>query len=543
MNNMRYQHIVLILILIPAILLACAQRPATGAPHTFTPLSAPPTAEPPTPAPPPTATAVPTPTAVPLPPTPVVDFDDLTPYKRAMLPQFQTDVDQVAARGASRYAIEVAIEPSSFSRRDGLKLTGVERIRYTNTKDVSLPEIYFRLYPNLPGYGGQMQVNTVIVNNRLTPATLAAQNSALRVPLLSPLPPGHSLDLSLFFTATVPTETAAGYNIFSYTNNTAALAGFYPAIAVFDQHGWDTAIPPTYGDATYLDTSLYQVKLTVPEPMVVVASGNLLRTQSNGDGTQTLSLVSGPMRDFYMALRPDFQVVSGKVGDVWVNSYFPPQLAGGGAQVLQFAVAALRVYSQRFGPYPYAEFDVVATPTNAGGVEYPGLVVAADRFYDNSNDFLRYIIAHETAHQWWYGLVGNNQITEPWLDEALTSYSAAIYWEDTAGQAAAQTMIENYFDGPYQQAKKYGHDQAVIGPVQDFSGPEYAAIVYGKGPLFFNALRHQLGDAAYFKVMQTYLARYKYGNVTAADFFKTVQSVSNQDIQPLAQEWLQNPHP
>jgi aminopeptidase N len=345
--------------------------------------------------------------------------------------------------------------------------------------------------------------------------------------------------ISLSYQADVRGQTRQGYNIFSTSENTIALAGFYPALAVYDQTGWNIEEPPIYGDATYLDTSFYQVKLTSPEPLVVVASGSLVNKTSNGDGSQTLALVSGPMRDFYIAARTDFKVISQTVEGTVVNSYYPPELAAGGKSALGYAADSLRVYNERFGRYPYAEFDVVATPTNAGGVEYPGVVVVSQWMYDDSGGFFEHATAHEVAHQWWYGLVGNDQVDTPWLDESLTNYSAVLYWEEIEGADSAKTIIKRLFLGPYEQVKNQGQDRAVIGRVADFSESEYGAIVYGKGPLFFEALRQEVGDETYFKIMQTYLAKYKYKIAQPDDLFNIIQQISGRDIKPLIETWLE----
>jgi len=116
-----------------------------------------------------------------------------------MRPEFKTDVDDVAERGASRYFIEIVADPNSFEGNQGVQLSGAERVRYTNTEAAPLSEIYFRLYPNLPGYGGVMQVDTVVVNNQIVEPALEAEDSALRVPLDSLLGPGRSVDITLFF--------------------------------------------------------------------------------------------------------------------------------------------------------------------------------------------------------------------------------------------------------------------------------------------------------------------------------------------------------
>jgi hypothetical protein len=367
---------------------------------------------------------------------------------------------------------------------------------------------------------------------------MEADNTALQIPLLQPLAPGEQIDISLMFTVLVPTEPQFGYNIFVYDDDTATLAGFYPAVAVYDEDGWDTQLPPHYGDAPYLDAALYQVQLTVPDSMAVAASGSEIDRVSNNDGTQTLSLVSGPIREFYIAMRPDYDVASEIVGGVTVNSYYPAHLAEGGQQALRNAADALRVFNQSFGPYPYAEFDIAATPTTAGGIEYAGIVVINQQLYEFPGMFFQQAIAHEVAHQWWYNMVGNDQVGEPWLDEALTNYSTVFYWEEIEGDEVTAQVIDAYFDGPYQNARETNQDRAVVGPVSGFSERDYGIIVYGKGSLFFEALREEVGNEVYLEIMQTYFDQYKYQLAQGDDLLNVIEHVSGREIEPLFEQWM-----
>ncbi len=492
--------------------------------------------------------AEPSPTAtIPITPSPttVVETDppkieDLTIYEQAMLPEFVDDVALVAARGVSRYRLDIELDPKSLTGQGDLLLYGTEHIRYTNTENEPLSEIYVRLYPNLPTYGGNMTVEKVMIAGNSVETALTSADTALQISLNSVLEPGDSLELQLNYQTTIPKDPEQGYNIFSYANGTIALAGFYPAIAVYDDTGWNIEIPPGYGDATYLDASLYQVELTVPDNLVVAASGSLVEMASHNDGTKTLHLVSGPMRDFYVVMSENYDVVSETVDGILVNSYYPSNLEAGGMLALRYAVDALRVFNERFGMYPYAEFDIAATPTSAGGVEYPGIVVINETLYRQPGGFFPHASGHEVAHQWWYGLVGNDQIDEPWLDESLTNYSTLIYWEAVEGGDAAQEVIDDYFMGPYNYAQEQGSDRGVMGRVDEFSPNDYGLIVYGKGPLFFDALRENVGDEIYFEIMKTYYSEYKYKIAQPNDLFEVIEAVSQQDVTPLVETWLQN---
>jgi aminopeptidase N len=308
---------------------------------------------------------------------------------------------------------------------------------------------------------------------------------------------------------------------------------------VYDDEGWNVELPPPYGDATYLDISLYQVEFTVPEEMVVVASGSQLTSQSNADGTKTVTLVSGPMREFYVVMREDYRVLSKTVDGIVVNSYYPPHLEHGAKLALKYAADSLRVFNKHFGPYPYAEFDVAATPTTAGGVEYPGIVVVSQRLYDQVGGFFQHATAHEVAHQWWYGVVGNDQVDEPWLDEALTNYSVILYWEEVEGPEMAAGIVESYYLGPYEQAKYQGRDRAVAGSVMDFSESEYSTFVYSKGALFFDALREEVGHEVFLTILQAYFAEYKYRIAHPDDLLGVIEQISGQEVDALFETWIQ----
>jgi hypothetical protein len=482
-------------------------------------------------------TLAPTPAQSPASPIPTsvfapgVDVQDLSLYRPALKPGFEADVETLP--NAPRYFIQVTLDAD-----EPTTLTGVERVRYTNTEEVPLDVVYFRLYPNLPGYGGSMTVEKVALNDVPLETTLEAQGSALRVPLDPPLAPGAVAELTLRFRESLPTDTSVGYGLYAYADDVYALAGFYPTIPVYDDEGWNVEVAPPYGDATFTDSGFFQVRLTVPEDLTVVTSGSTLEISENGDGTRTWVAVGGPMRDFYVAMSSDYEVVSQEVDGTRVNSYYRSAQDEEGELALRYAADALRVFNKRFGPYPYAELDVVATPTKAGGIEYPGAIVVAQRLYGQEGGFFELAIAHEVAHQWWYGLVGNDQLDEPWLDEALTNYSAYLYSEETAGPSQADRIKEMVFEKPYRAAQEDERDRGVAGPVASFSGRDYGAIVYGKGPLFFDALRAQLGDEAFFAALRDFLETHRYGVAYPDDLIAAFEDTSDQQIDDLYEFWI-----
>lgn len=473
------------------------------------------------------------------PPKPTArSFDSsLELYEPALRPAFLHDLENGPI---SRYRIELVVDPAEA------ELTGHQEVLFVNTETVALEVVYFRLFPNLPGYGANMKVENILVEGVAVEGALEAEGTALRVPLPASLPGGEEILISLDYRVTVPLSAGIGYGQFIYTEDVMALANFFPLIPAYDEEncarfgnceeGWNIEVAVPYGDAVFSDVALFEVLVTAPEGWTIVASGSVVAQESKPENHVTWHLVGGPIRDFNLVLSPRYQVLSQMVEDVVVNSYFLPEDSAGGERALEWSVEALTLFSQQFGPYPFAEFDVAATPTVAGGIEYPGLIVMPIGNYDQEGGFFQLATIHEVAHQWWYSVVGSDQQDEPWLDEALTQYSTAIYFEFHEGWAEAG---EEMFGPWYDSVRGSSLDGAINLPVAAYSESTYGPLVYGKGPLFFHALRQELSDPVFFRLLRTYFQTYRYQNVSGQQFLALAEQISGRDLSPLYREWLE----
>ncbi|MFQ6100461.1 MAG: M1 family metallopeptidase [Anaerolineae bacterium] len=460
-------------------------------------------------------------------------------HAQALRPEFLTDLDLLP--DATRYEVELAITP------DMTTITGHERVGHFNTGDTPLKDLYLCLFPNTPGYGGEMTATNILLDGRPVMPVIELDGSALRLPLDPPLEPGAGLDLRLAFTLTVPTEVGQGdvlslpkgYRQLGYYDGVLALANAYPFIPVYDDEGWNVELAPTYGDAVYSETSFYVVHITAPAEMRLITSGTCATPDLNPDGSTTWTCVTGPMRDFNAVLGPDYQVESHVVEGVTVNSVFYPQHHQGGENALDWATEAVRLFSTRFGPYPFTELDVVETPTCAGGIEYPGLVVINSSYYETLSERMEWVVVHEVGHQWWYSLVGNDQVDEPWLDEALVQYSTLLYYEDRYGAELAAELLEQVFRRPYEELVASGRDAPAGLPVAAYSEEDYGPVVYQKGPLYFHALRQEVGDESFWAILQAYFARNRYGVATPEDWLATVEAVTGDEQRALYEQWIE----
>ncbi|MEA3439124.1 MAG: hypothetical protein U9R58_02470, partial [Chloroflexota bacterium] len=224
----------------------------------------------------------------------------------AMLPASQNDLAGLS--NAPRYNIDLRINS------DDRSFEGRSQVDYTNTEDVDLNILYFRLLPNGgKSYGsGSLTVNRVLVDGEPVQSQLSEHGTVLAVPLTANLSPSDSVQITFDFVGQVPDvgrdgEDSNGYGIFSYNQDVMALAGWYPILAVYDEDGWNLDPVSSIGDSVYSDIAFYNLLVTAPGDLVVITTGIEVGREGTADAVST-QFVSGPVRDFFLIMSPDFEV-------------------------------------------------------------------------------------------------------------------------------------------------------------------------------------------------------------------------------------------
>jgi hypothetical protein len=416
------------------------------------------------------------------------------------------------------------------------RLVGRQVVTFPNRTGVELPEVVFRLYPNLPQYAGRMGIGPVWVDGQRVSTLLRAEQTSLVVPLARPLKPEASVTVSMTFEVEIP-QRPSGYALFGHSQGIWSLPDAYPLLAVHDGTRWHEDLAPAHGDAVFAGVALYQVTLTLPADLKLVATGTMVSEASTQDGQRTYRIAGGPLREFAWLASADYEVAETTARGATVRSYYLPGDEGAGRAALNTAAAALRAYADSFGVYPFAEMAVAEAPLAFYGMEYPGLNLIGLDLYRERRGQLEDRVVHEIAHQWWYTQVGNDQVNTPWLDEGLAEYSMATYYRAVYGLAQANTLINQRWLVPYQTAVENGFDAVVNQPSAAF-GQEYEIIVYAKAALFFDSLRQELGDQTYEAVLREYVERYRWRIATPDGFLQVAESVSGRDLDRLYNRWI-----
>lgn len=456
------------------------------------------------------------------------DWNDRSIFRQGLVPSAQSAIDTLS--GASVYRINLQIS------EDLLNVNGAQDVRYTNQESIALREIDFRLFPNL--LGGSMQISNVRVGGSPVDVRYDLGNSLLIVPLLESLEPGKNVLIHTDFSVRVPDSLDQNYGILAYAEGVLALAHAYPMIPVYDDEGWNAEIPAPDGDITYTDVSWYLVRITAPAALTLVTSGTVLDRSEAGQ-EQVLILAGGPARDFYLAASPDYVEVSQLIGETTIRSYAPRGFEQGSQTAVTIAARALEVFSGRYAPYPYTELDIAATPTRALGIEYPGMIAITSWTYDPGNpsaqDYLEATVVHEVGHQWFYNLIGDDQLDDPWLDESLTQFATLQYYFDEYGTQGYDGYRAS-LDGRW--ARIDFADIPIGLPVAEYTGLEYSAIVYGRGPLFFVALRETMGTEAFDAFLRRYSESLAWGISTPEILQSLAESTCTCDLKGIFDEWV-----
>ena len=399
-------------------------------------------------------------------------------------------------------------------------LSAEQTVRYVNNTGKVLTNLCFHLYPNFFSSGatnkpvssldiqkaypngfseGNVTIKKVLVNNKNANYEIAGEDqNILDIKFNIALQPTALHEIYIKYVVGIPNVL----HRFGYSDVATNLANFYPIACVFENGEFNTSPYSINGDPFYSDISNYNVSITYPKEYVIASTGNKTIKESNNNHTCEIKAIA--VRDFAMVLSKNFQMKTEEVNNVKVNYYYHSDIQPDNS--LTTCVKSLQTYNQLFGNYPYQSLDVVETGFLYGGMEYPNLVYISDSL-ETYEDYT-YVIVHEIAHQWWYGVVGNDEFAYGWLDEGLTEYSCMLFYENNPEYNIDYTKLianalSNYqlFLDVYNQVFNKVETTMNRNLNQFNTQPEYVYTAYTKAMLLHDALRNILGTKTYLKCL------------------------------------------
>jgi hypothetical protein len=390
------------------------------------------------------------------------------------------------------------------------RLEAVQRVTVLNTFGESVSDIVF----NVPA-AHQRGVFT-LQSIKIDDVSMKYQfdGTILRVPLLRPLLPDESITLDMDFIVRVPElidpQSFADANL-AYTSD-ALMAGYwYPLVAPYRSGvGWLETPWYPIGDPFVSESANYTAIITATPGVTIVSGGDLARDQNVWRydllRARTFGFIASP---FYQTM----SLTSG--GKTYAVSVLPRHVVLAPV-ALQTLVKAERLFTALYGSYPYRSLHV-AEFSGPWSMEFAGFfALGAAEFDDydgtNRNRLIR-ITAHETSHQWWYGVVGNDQVREPWLDEGFARFNEVRYYEAYSPRDVAWWW--NTVIGTVRPA------EPLDSPTTAFTNHgNYLDSIYDQGARYLDTLRTRLGTSTFNAFLRDLYQRGAFHLITTDDFFK-----------------------
>lgn len=342
---------------------------------------------------------------------------------------------------------------------------------------------------------GGMRLTSVTVDGEAVDANVRDQT--IIVPLGGVLPVGATTVIRVKYAATLRTALSGSSWLFTKANGIVNAYRWLPWVS--------RATPferPNHGDP-FVTTSSPQVRVTIvtDRRLVLATTGDRVSTSDDG---LTQRFEARNVRDFTVTAAPDFKSRSAKVGDTTIRYYY--RSATNAQATLDAAVSAFRTLQDRLGDYPYPTFKVVQS-AGGYGMESPRLIWVP---YGVGSANLRYLVAHETAHQWFYGLVGNDQARQPFADEAAADFVARYVTSTKRGSRCSTGRL----------------DQTIYA----YSAACYYERVYIQGGNLIDAARKQMGSTAFWRALRGYVADHRYGLVSNRTLLQALDDGTPLDL-------------
>ena len=408
-----------------------------------------------------------------------------------------------------------------------------QTITYPNHSGGSLDALTLAVAANL--WGNCFQLESINVDDApISDFTL--EGHRLDVPLPTPLEAKTVSEIQLRYSLSLPYADQARSlraRIFGYGELQTNLTNWYPFIVPYIDGEWILREPWSHGEYLVypLADFIVDLKFTDPDNALVVAASGV--PESNGEYTR-YTLTEG--RAFALSASRDFEVSSLKVGDVKVSSYYFPIYKRAGEGALIASKQAIEVFSQHFGPYPHKTLSLVVADF-MDSMEYSALYFNSRYFYDQFDgtpkNYLTFVSVHETAHQWWFEQVANDQALEPWLDESLATYSEEIFYE-----TKYPDLVPWWWSYRINFFEPSGYIDIPV--YQGQNDETYKHIVYFNGTHFLRDLHARIGDEAFYAFLKDYFNQNKGGIATREDFFTILDAHTDEDYSDLVRGYFRN---
>jgi len=359
----------------------------------------------------------------------------------------------------------------------------------TNTTDEPVAALTFSL---LPARIGHMSLREVRVGEE--GANAQVDDANLIVDLPAALDPGAQTAVTIGYDATFNNTARKKKWLFSMKNDVVTAYRWIPWLS--KRYTWST---PNFGE-TYVTQAASDVRVTLSSDRADVQYATSGRQTEVDGASQTF--VAHDVRDFNFSASPRYRVTTGAHNGVQLASY---TLSLSPRTLVDLTRSAFDTFTNNVGSYPYETLTVAEIPMG-GGMESPGMVWIPSNATSAARK--RYLVTHEVAHQWFYGVVGNDQASDPFADEAPAEFLTRMVIGFRASKCAEANLD---------------------GTVYDYGSRCYYEVIYVQGADYLNGYRERVGEDAFWTGMRTYYDRYRFGLGGTLELLQTLDEQAPDD--------------
>jgi hypothetical protein len=376
----------------------------------------------------------------------------------------------------------------------------------------------------------------------------SADRTVMTVPALVPIQPDETVEIEIEWTSKIPRPFART----GYIDDYYFIAHWFPKIGVLEDTGWNTHQFHAVTEF-YADYGVYDVGITVPQGFVVGASGRQHQRSDNADGTTTHRYRGEDIHDFAWTASPRFieahrTFEHAGLNRVEMRLLLQPEHRGQEARHFDATAGTLRWFGEWFGPYPYDHITIVdpAYQSGSGGMEYPTLLTAGTRWLAPIEVTVpASVTIHETAHQWWHGVVGTNEFESAWMDEGMTMFGeprvieamdlpnrlGLRFFGGLVPWVVQDIRLRRETNGNRLPSFRLSPEaEELATPTFHYWPATATPMIYDKTALWLHTLERHLGWPVVQRIMSAYFERWKFRHPKPEDFFAIAREVSGQDL-------------
>ena len=382
--------------------------------------------------------------------------------------------------------------------------------------------------------------------------------TVFKIILPAAAPPSSQVVLNFDFTAKIPTRVVRT----GYWGDFFFIAHWFPKIGVLEEDGWNCHQFHVNSEF-FADFGDYRVSIDLPSDYVVGATGVLVDSIVDKGGRTSWIFQEECVHDFAWTAYPGYRVAQRTFDDpelpqVNMRLLYQPEHQKAVSRFFDATANTLRHYGRWYFPYPYPQITIVDAPwrSAAAGMEYPTLFTTTSSWLV-PRDVLEpeHLTVHECGHQFWYGIIANNEFEHAWLDEGFNSYSDtrcmnAAYGDDTYSirflsrkgfgipYSLSEVVIDQRTRNRVRFRQALGLDPMNRAAWQFINGASYGHNAYEKPALLLWTLEGVLGEDLFAEVIKTYAQRYAFKHPDPEDFFSVVSQMSPLPLETfLDQIW------